>query len=157
MTAWLIGATALGCALIGGVFFAFSSFVMPALGNVPTAEGIRAMQRINIDVYNWSFMGAFMAMPVVCIVTAITAWRTAPGQAVTYAITGCIVYVIGNFVVTAAGNVPLNDALATADPEAVDAARGWAHYLVHWTRWNHVRTLASMVASGLFLVAWKSM
>ena len=63
MSAWLIPVAALGCALMGGVFFAFSSFVMPALGNVPTSEGIRAMQRINIDVYHWSFMGAFMAMP----------------------------------------------------------------------------------------------
>lgn len=157
MSAWLLVGTALGCALIGGVFFAFSSFVMPALGNVPTSEGIRAMQRINIDVYHWSFMGAFMAMPVACIVTAVTAWRSGHDQAALYSILGCIVYVVGNFVVTAAGNVPLNNALAVADPEAVDAATGWAHYLLHWTRWNHVRTLASMVAAGLFLVAWKSM
>ena len=34
----------LGSAVIGGVFFAFSSFVMKALGRVPCGEGIADMQ-----------------------------------------------------------------------------------------------------------------
>ena len=40
-------ATALGCGLIAGAFFAFSSFVMPALKRLPTTEGIAAMQSIT--------------------------------------------------------------------------------------------------------------
>ncbi len=57
----LVGTTAaLGSALVGGVFFAFSSFVMKALGRVPSSEGIAAMQSINVVVINPSFMGAFM-------------------------------------------------------------------------------------------------
>jgi uncharacterized membrane protein len=40
-------ATALGCGLVAGVFFAFSSFVMPALKRLPPAQGIAAMQSIN--------------------------------------------------------------------------------------------------------------
>lgn len=43
MTFWLTVIAALASALMGGVFFAFSSFVMPALGRIPPAEGIRAM------------------------------------------------------------------------------------------------------------------
>ena len=39
--------TALGCGLIAGAFFAFSSFVMPALKRLPPAHGIAAMQSIN--------------------------------------------------------------------------------------------------------------
>jgi hypothetical protein len=35
-------ATALGCGLIAGVFFAFSSFVLPAHKRLPSAEGISA-------------------------------------------------------------------------------------------------------------------
>jgi len=34
--------------LIGGVFFAFSTFVMKALVRVPAVPGIAAMQSINI-------------------------------------------------------------------------------------------------------------
>jgi uncharacterized membrane protein len=45
--AGLIGATSLGCGIVGGVFFAFSSFVMTALGRLPAAEGMAAMRSIN--------------------------------------------------------------------------------------------------------------
>ena len=40
----------LGPALIGGIFFAFSSFVMKALARVPSAKGIAAIQSINVVV-----------------------------------------------------------------------------------------------------------
>ena len=40
----------LGSALVGGIFFAFSSFLMKALASVPSAEGIGAMQSINVVV-----------------------------------------------------------------------------------------------------------
>jgi len=39
--------SALGCGLTAGVFFAFSSFVMKALGRIQPAQGIAAMQSIN--------------------------------------------------------------------------------------------------------------
>jgi uncharacterized membrane protein len=32
----------------------------------------------------------------------------------------------------------------------------WAAYLKDWTFWNHVRTVASVVASGLFVAALAS-
>jgi uncharacterized membrane protein len=39
---------ALGCGLNAGVFFAFSSFVMKALARLQPAQGIAAMQSINL-------------------------------------------------------------------------------------------------------------
>ena len=38
---------AVGAGVSGGVFFAFSSFIMKALGRLPAAEGISAMNAIN--------------------------------------------------------------------------------------------------------------
>ena len=150
---WLLALTTLACGLMGGTFFAFSSFIMPALGRVPAEEGIRAMQRINIDVYHWTFMGAFLLTPLLCIATAVQAYRSGNQHAALFAIVGCVVYVVGNFFVTAGGNVPLNNALAEVDATTVDAAHTWTHYLVNWTRWNHVRTAASMIAAASFLTA----
>ncbi len=64
----LAGITALlGSALVGGVFFAFSSFVMNALARVPSAEGIAAMQSINVVVINPAFLGAFMGTAVLSL------------------------------------------------------------------------------------------
>ncbi|MBV9312640.1 MAG: DUF1772 domain-containing protein [Pseudonocardia sp.] len=54
------------------------------------------------------------------------------------------------FVVTAALNVPLNDALAAAgDPDRiVDLAGVRERFEPSWTGWNTVRALASTVALG---------
>lgn len=157
MTFWLISGTALACGLMGGLFFAFSSFVMPALGRIPADEAIRAMQRINVDVYHWTFMAAFFGTPLACVLAAAQGISSANGQVTLYAIIACLVYVFGNFVVTAAGNVPLNNALAMIDADTADATREWARYTIPWTRWNHVRTLASLVAAGLFTLALDAM
>src|SRR5215208_1714033 len=51
--------TALGCGLVAGVFFAFSTLVMPALKRLPPAHGIAAMQSIN----KLAVTAAFMTTP----------------------------------------------------------------------------------------------
>ena len=66
---------------------------------------------------------------------------------------GGVLYVLGMFVVTMTFNVPLNNALAAADPASQEAASLWARYLTDWTFWNHVRTVASTLACALFIAA----
>ena len=56
----LVIAALMGCSVIGGVFFAFSSFIMKSLARLPSSEGIAAMQSINVVVLNRSFLGLFM-------------------------------------------------------------------------------------------------
>ena len=48
------------------------------------------------------------------------------------------------FVITASVNVPLNNALARVSGDGDEAAQTWAHYLKRWTRWNTLRTIASL-------------
>lgn len=102
---------ALGCGLIAGVFFAFSTFVMKALAQQPPSQGIAAMQSINITVINPWFMTAFLGTGVACIVLIVSLllkWQQ-PGAA--YLLVGSLLYLIGTFGVTIVCNVPLNDAL----------------------------------------------
>ena len=49
-------------------------------------------------------------------------------------------------------NVPLNDRLASAAPEG-NLAQVWEYYLRAWTWWNHVRTIAALLAAALFAAA----
>ena len=83
MLSALLLVSALGCGLIGGVFFAFSSFVMGALARLPPAQGIAAMQSINIVVINPVFLLAFMGTAVGCgalAVLSLLAWTTPGGR-----------------------------------------------------------------------------
>ena len=51
------------------------------------------------------------------------------------------------------GNVPLNNRLAPLRAGEPDAEREWAAYLSAWTRWNHLRTVASTAGAVLLAVA----
>jgi len=63
---------------------------------------------------------------------------------------GAISYFVGTFLITMFGNVPLNDRLAAVSATDPGAARFWIHYLKRWTTWNHIRTVAAMVAARLY-------
>lgn len=144
---------ALGSGLIAGTFFAFSSFVMGALGKLPPAQGIAAMQSINIVVVNPLFLGVFAGTAVAALLLAGLVLILGPVPVMGYLLTGSVLYVIGCFGVTAFRNVPLNNALAPLAPESAEAASLWTRYLKDWVMWNHVRTLAALLASGAFIVA----
>ncbi len=142
----------LGSALVGGIFFAFSSFVMKALARVPSAEGIGAMQSINVVVLNPSFLGAFIGTTVVSLGAGGLALADWGRPSAPFFLGGALFYVVGTFIVTVLGNVPLNDelgAISATDPAAQDV---WKRYLSRWTAWNHVRTAAAMIAALLYLL-----
>jgi uncharacterized membrane protein len=149
-------ASVLGCGLISGFFFAFSILVMRALGNLPPAHGIAAMQSINVVVINPWFLTAFLGTAAMClfaIVASILRWHD---QRALYWLIGGMLYLVGTILVTGLFNVPRNDALAALEPTGSDAASVWADYLSSWTAWNHVRTAAALLATILFAIALRS-
>ncbi len=146
-------AAVLGSGLVAGIFFAFSTFVMRALGQLPQNQGIAAMKAINVAVLNPWFFLAFFGTGAVCLPVAFLALGSAAGMHRAYLLAGCALYLVGCLLVTVAFNVPLNNRLASADPDSSGAEALWANYLSRWTLWNHVRTAASLAAAGLFVMA----
>ena len=143
----------LGCGLMAGVFFAFSTFVMRALARLQPAQGIEAMQSINRTVINPWFLGVFLGTAAVCILLAGTAlWKWQQPGAI-YLLAGSLLYLIGTVLVTMVFNVPMNNALESVDPESSNASTQWASYLVRWTAWNHVRTAAALLGTALLTLA----
>ena len=146
--------TALGCGLVAGVFYAFSTFVMKGLARLPSSQGIAAMQSINITVINPWFLGAaFFGTAAACVLVVVFSllrWNEAGAP---YLLSGGLAYLIGDILVTMVFNVPKNDALAAADPQSADGARIWAGYVTSWTAWNHVRTVAALAAAVLLTFA----
>jgi uncharacterized membrane protein len=139
---------ALGCGVAAGVFFAFSTFVMPALARLPARQGIAAMKAINVAAITPLFMAALFGTALVCaVLLGWAGWYRPPGT--TCLIAGTVLYLAGTIVVTIACNVPRNDALAALDPEAPEAPVQWASYVAGWTAWNHVRTASALTAAAL--------
>ena len=146
-------AAAIGCGVVGGIFFAFSTFVMAALARIPAEQGIAAMNAINVTVLNPLFFLAFFGTGAVCLALVAGAWFSPDAASGRLILIASLVYLVGCIGVTMAFNVPLNNALAAVDPAASAAAPVWVQYLRDWTFWNHVRTIACVVAAGLFTAA----
>ena len=148
-------AAAVTSAVVGGTFYAFSTFVMTGLDRAEPVASIAAMRGVNAEAQaNVPFLAVFVGSAVLAIgVGAAAAFRLSqPGAG--YVLAGALLTLVA-FVVTMAFNVPLNDHLDAAGSSglsAADATREWRAYLGPWTAWNHVRTAAPLLGSVLMLV-----
>jgi len=87
--------TALGCGLIAGVFFAFSSFVMAALKRLPSAQGIAAMQSINVAAVTPAFMTALLGTAAACVAAVVWSVVSPDGNSPALVIAGAATYLAG--------------------------------------------------------------
>ena len=108
--------TALGCGLNAGVFFAFSSFVMKALACLQPAQGVAAMQAINVAAVTPAFMAALFGTAVACGVLAVWALFAWDERFAPYLLVGSLLYLVGTILLTIAYHVPRNDALVRVEP-----------------------------------------
>ena len=146
-------AAAIGSALVAGIFFAFSTFIMAGLSRTPAEQGISAMQSINVTVLNPAFFLAFLGTGVLSLALVAAVWISWPPPGSILLLAGSLIYLAGCIGVTMFANVPLNEALAAVQPGTPEAAALWRRYLEVWTAWNHVRTAASLLAAILFTTA----
>ena len=156
MSTWFVllcQLSVLAFALLGGVFLAFSDFIVRSLDRAGTPGGVAVMQSINREVFRYVFMSLFLGMvPVSLLITGYAALGLNGSASTLIAAAGAI-YLFGAFGVTVVFNVPLNNALAAMDSNAASTQDFWGRiYLPRWTFWNSVRTAACSAASGLMLV-----
>lgn len=144
---------ALGSAIVGGIFYGFSSFVMKALGRIVPQQGVAAMNEINLVVIRPSFLLPFMGTGVLCLALALAAWLwwPQPGGGRLLLAAACALYLVGCLGLTTAVNQPMN--LRLGAMPAAEALAYWPRYLEAWTFWNHVRTAASLLAAACFVAA----
>ena len=145
--------TALGCGLVAGALFAFSGFVMKALGRLPAAQGIAAMQSINVVAVTPAFMTALFGTAAACLALVVWVLLSPDGNSPGLVIAGAVAYLAGVVGVTGTRNVPMNNRLAAIGAEDAGAAALWDEYLRRWTAWNHVRVATSLAAAAALTVA----
>ncbi len=144
---------ALWSAVIGGVFSAFSEFVMSGLLRTAPAGGIEAMQHINRTVIKTQFVAGILSIAVFSVLFAIYSMTIFEGSALVTLILAPIVYLPSVFLMTMFGNVPMNNKLERLDHKTFEAETYWIEYGRDWTRLNHIRTLGSVLTAGLYIIA----
>ena len=144
---------ALGAAMMAGLYFAFSNTIMSSLAKLEPAQGIAAMQSINRTIQNPLFFLLFVGTAASCALLLVFSLGKLPATSAILMVSGAVMYLVGSLVVTGVFNIPLNNTLEVLAPNASGSANWWANFLATWTAWNHVRTVASVVAAILFLIA----
>jgi uncharacterized membrane protein len=147
--------TAIAAFLTAGVFFGFSTFVMPALRRLPATQGIAAMNAINRAAPNPPFMLTLFGSALACCVLAVSAGLHLGRPGSVLVLLGSLVYVAGT-VLTIVFHIPRNDALGRMDPDAAETVRYWAGYAAAWTTGNHVRTLSSLAGAVLLVLGFQA-
>jgi uncharacterized membrane protein len=143
----------LGTGMVAGVFLAFSTFIMAALGRVSPANGISAMQMINITVVTPIFMAVLFGSAIICLAFAYVSFRSGLSGPSSIIMGGSLLYLCGVIGVTMFANVPLNDALRGIDPQSAASSEFWQSYQQKWTFWNHIRCLAAIASCAAFIRA----
>ncbi|OLZ68267.1 hypothetical protein AV521_21495 [Streptomyces sp. IMTB 2501] len=143
----------LGTGLMAGVFCAFSAFVMRGLAALPPAQGLAAMNAINVAAVRPAFMTVFTGTAVLSTMIAVVTFVVWPGEGKLELLLGSALYLLGSFGVTVVANVPRNARLARLTPGAPEAAVYWPTYVREWTCWNHVRAVAAAAAAVFYILA----
>jgi uncharacterized membrane protein len=140
-------------ALVGGVFQAFSDFVMRGLALNEPSVGMQAMQSINRTVFNSVFLYILLALAPASVIFALYIYPIVDGSSQLLIMIAAPIYCLTVLGVTMAGNVPMNEALNVLNHTDQQAQVYWQRYVVDWTRLNHVRTFGSIAAAICYLLA----
>ncbi|WP_182376700.1 anthrone oxygenase family protein [Nocardioides sp. WS12] len=133
----------IGAGLVAGLFFAFSTAIMPGLAQTDDRTFVDAMQQVNVAILNPLFLLVFV-VPIPALGIA-----TFTGPSRPWVVAALVLYVV-MFAITMAGNVPLNDALlAVGQPDGEAALRSAREaFEAPWNRLHLVRTVSVVAAFG---------
>ncbi len=143
MTTWLL---AIGVGVMAGVYFAFSAFVMRAFDILPAEQAIEAMNAVNLVIVKSPFLALFFGSTVLALAQVILSLAYLQGIPLYLGVIAGLVYLFSMFLCTVLFNVPLNNQLASFDALKENADYAWVSYRCRWTRWNHLRTIGSLVS-----------
>ncbi len=152
---WVLILACLGSGMMAGLFVAFSTFMMKALGSQASSEGMRSMQAINRFIIRPSFLLVFLGTAVLLVAASYLARAFTPAFVVLLCAT--VVYTVACVLSTMAFNVPLNNQLDAAQADSQEGRDLWQRYLVVWTNWNHVRSAACVTSTLLVAYALTEM
>ena len=104
------------------------------------------MQAINVTILQSATIIVWFGTVFVGIAAAVISGGTP------ISVAAASVYSLGAVIVTGAGNVPLNDELAAADPDAADGQEIWSKYSARWSTLNALRTALFFIAAVGFSI-----
>lgn len=139
--------------LSAGFFYAWQVSVIPGTKQVDDQTYVHTMQEINRAIINFPFMLIFFGSLIFQVVSTIL-FR---GNDIFWILLAALLsYFLGTILITAGGNVPLNNMLDAVnlketDPQQLSGIR--SQYQLKWNRLHATRTLFALLSFILLLIA----
>jgi uncharacterized membrane protein len=152
MATLLLALAVVSTGLYAGFFLIFQTGIMPALATLTDEQFVPAMRRINEKVPRGAFMLSFLGslgFPLAVLFVPVDG-RTATDR---WLVVAALVCAFVGHVITSAGNVPLNNALAAAENSPRAARDVRAAFEGKWNALHLVRTLFALAAFVLMVCA----
>lgn len=144
----LLAAATVSTGVLAGAFLLYAHTVMPALRRAPDAEFVATFRRIDTAIINPAFMATgFVGAPVLTL-AAVFAGTAQVRPWVLVALGLHLLMVL----LTVTINVPRNNALKAAAPDADPAAVRASFDEIRWASSNLLRVVLTLGATGL--LAW---
>ena len=149
---WLDKVAIISFGFIGGVYFAFSFFVMQSLKKTSAPNAIRTMNTIYLEILKSPFMLLFFFSSFIAFILFLE-------NLILYKLISnegfaSLIFLLGMFLCTATKNVPLNNKLADFDfkDSTLNPTIEWNNYYRDWIKWNHIRTASCFLSMVLLLI-----
>ncbi|MDT9690239.1 DUF1772 domain-containing protein [Streptomyces sp. P9(2023)] len=138
--------------LYAGFMLIFLTGIMPALARLDDGAFVDAMRRINEYVPKAVFLVVFLgvvAFPVAAFFVPVDD----RSDTQKWLILAGLVCAVLNHLVTVAGNIPLNNALAASERTGEPASAVRAAFEKRWNGFHVIRTVLITAAFGLLIAA----
>lgn len=143
----VLGGATVAMGLLAGLFYGYAVSVMPGLHDAADLTVIDTMQNINRAIENPVFFATFLGGPALTIWALVDERRRGTRARARWIAAGAGL-AVATLAITAAFNIPLNNALdAAGAPSAIaDPAKVRDDFETPWVVWNVVRTVTAVGA-----------
>ena len=145
----------LSTGLMAGIFFNWTNAVKPGIGTLDDMTYMKAFQAMNRLILNPLFYIVFI-LPVLTIsISTYMSFGSTKLYVFELFLLSTLLYVLGVFLITILGNIPLNDLLENTDLEKISLTelsdlRGKIEN--KWNNFNLIRTVSSFISFLLLVI-----
>jgi uncharacterized membrane protein len=138
---------AVGSGVMAGLYFTFSTFIMPGLRRLPADRGIAAMQMFNRSAPAPFVLVGVLLTGGACGVTAIAALADLGDAWANWRLAGAVLYA-ATLLITFGYHIPRNNTLDRLDAGTPAPAQFWQSFVPAWSAGNHLRFALAAAASA---------
>ncbi|MCC9071077.1 DUF1772 domain-containing protein [Flavobacterium sp. F-65] len=146
--------TTLLTGLLAGIFFTWTNAVTPGIGHLDDINYLRAFQNMNRSIVNPLFLIVFLG-PVLLSFVTVYLYKSNHHYILWLLLLAAIIYLIGVFLITIMGNIPLNSLLDKTDLTNItleDAKSLRDQFEVKWNFLHLIRTITATLSFLLLII-----